>query len=198
MTNKDFINNLISNVGNIEFPSDNMNYNVIFLDFDGCLTSVDSGTHYYCMDDLSYKPCKKIVDKIKKLCDETNSKICLTTNWRKYEDSEKHYYVYKGIRFPSQLPKLKKMLKNYLIDNLPVIKKYVNGYEIYENKSVSLKKWFEINKDFTGKFVIFDDSDWNGFHKTRKYGINKHFIHIDFKTGITDEDIDNARKILNG
>ena len=95
---------------------DNTDYNVVFLDFDGCLTSVDSGTHYYCMDDLSYKPYKKIVDKIKNLCDETNSKICLTTNWRKYEDSEKHYYVYKGIRFPSQLTKLKKMLKNYLID----------------------------------------------------------------------------------
>ena len=90
------------------------------------------------------------------------------------------------------------MLKNYLIDNLPVIKKDVCGYETFENKSVSLKKWFEINKDFTGKFVIFDDSDSNGFQRTRKYGINKHFIHINFKTGITDEDIDNARKILHG
>ena len=90
------------------------------------------------------------------------------------------------------------MLKKYLIDDLPLIKKDVNGYVVFENKSVTMKKWFEINKDFNGKFVIFDDSDLDGFQKIRKYGINKHFIHVDFKTGITDENIDNARKILNG
>lgn len=161
--------------------------NLIVLDFDGVLTSIDSGTHFFLMDDLAYKPCKKLVNKVKKLCDETGSKIMIASNWRKYDTDHKHFY--RGIAFDNQLPKLRKMLKGYLFEqDLPNIP--------HTRKGECLKIWLKDNPDFTGNFVILDDADYERYDKLRYKNIRKKFIQVDPKTGFSDDDYEKAVKIL--
>lgn len=163
--------------------------NIIFLDFDGVLTSTDEGNSYLNMDDLKYRPSRRLVKMLKDLCDRTNSKIVIASNWRRYDEDA--YFTYGGIRFFNQLPKLRKSLKKYIIGDLP----YTFGVR-GKRKADYLLDWFNEHKDFHGNFVIFDDADYEKYGETRKKKISSHFVMTNPATGLSESDIRTAESIL--
>lgn len=128
----------------------------------------------------------EIVSRVKKLCDETNSKIIIASNWRKFNiDAEYGFGIDKKVKNP--LPKVYEAFKDYIIGTLPP--------ERHISKAFATVLWFE-DTDFKGKFVIFDDDLREEYQTTGEYNISKHFILTNREFGITEEDIEKAKQIL--
>ena len=160
--------------------------NLIFCDCDGVLTSIADGTSFLLLDPTVYRPSKKKVDLLKKLADETGSKIVITSNWRKFDDDG--YYSYHGVRFNNPFPKLRRMLKGYIYSELPP--------ERHMTKAECMILWLEEHSEFTGNFVVFDDDPRENFAKTSDYKICKKYIETSPQTGLTAQDAEDAKKIL--
>lgn len=126
--------------------------NLIFCDFDGVLTSEEDGT-YFNPEVNKYTYSIKCVRLLLKLCNETRSKIVISSNWRKFADDD--CWVNGKNKFFNPLPKLRTVLKDYIYDVLPVVR--------HMNKSKALTLWFDSNVEFNGNFVIFDDDLNEGF-----------------------------------
>ena len=159
------------------------NYNLIFLDFDGVVTSKEEGGYKWNPPE-KYGPSKTIIKRLKKLCDDTNSRIIIASNWRKFEPDG--YYTFPEGRVQNPLSKLKNMLGDYIIGSLPP--------DRYISKSQSLELWFEDNDDFKGNYVIFDDDLAEGYQYNPSF--RKRFILVDSEFGLTDEICKKAKEIL--
>ena len=89
---------------------------LIFLDIDGCLTSIDDGS-YFNPDPDKYHPSLKIMNRIKTLCNNVNAKVVMSTNWRKFDIDgtwKNQYGVYKN-----PLSETMKYFDNLCIGTLP-------------------------------------------------------------------------------
>ena len=161
----------------------NNNYNLIFLDFDGVVTSKEEGGYKWNPPE-KYGPSKTIINRLKKLCDDTNSRIIIASNWRKFEPYD--YYTFAEGRVQNPLPKLREMLDDYIVGSLPP--------DRHISKSQSLELWFEYNEDFKGNYVIFDDDLREGYQD--KPSFQKRFILVESEFGLTDEICEMAKKIL--
>ena len=59
---------------------------LIFLDIDGVVTSCMTTPGSYMNHEPSdYGPSPDCVERLKRLCDVTNAKIVISSNWRKFE-----------------------------------------------------------------------------------------------------------------
>ena len=140
---------------------------------------------YLDLDPSKYHASERIVQKLKKFCDETNTKIVISSNWRKFKDND--FWPFKSLKFFNPLPKLREQLKGYIVDDLPHIR--------HTTKAEAMILWFE-ETDFKGNFVIFDDDLREKFHTTHDYHISEHFVLTDIEKGLTDGNIEQAKKIL--
>ena len=157
---------------------------VIFLDIDGCLTSMEDFS-YFNPDPEKYHPSLKLINKVKALCTKTGAKVIMSTNWRKFDVDgtwKNQYGVYKN-----PLPETMRWFGNYCLGTLPKTR--------HINKSQALILWLK-ETSYTGKFVIFDDDFKEQFQNTSDFGIMDMFIHINPQYGITDDDILKAKRIL--
>jgi len=155
--------------------------NILFLDYDGCMTSIDNGT-YFNVDPKKYHWSEDVLEKLISFCMNNDVKIVLTSNWRKFdENGEWHFH---GNRYLNPLPNFKKALDYCCFDVLSA-KRHVP-------KLNALKMWFDENPDFNGGFVVFDDDIEEGFQNENEHEINKHFMLIDAKTGITEQNLADA------
>lgn len=161
------------------------NINYIFLDIDGCLTSIKHNT-YFNPDSSKYHPEQTIVDSIIKLCKSTNANVIMSSNWRKFDINGVWTNSYGSYKNP--LYEVKQMLGKYCIGTLTNIR--------HITKSQALTLWFDENK-IDGSFVIFDDDVREGFQNVYEYGIKDHFILVDNNFGITSNDIAVAKAILD-
>ena len=145
--------------------------NIIFLDFDGVLSTPSSG--------YSFILSKCVL--VKQLCIETNARIVLSTSWR-------HETLEETI---SSNNLQNWILAEFCIDVLPTL--YISN-DKYEDKvdcprGVEILSWL-MNNDYNN-YVIFDDVD------TMLLSQSTHFVHINANTGITEKDIYAAKCILN-
>lgn len=153
---------------------------VIFLDFDGVITTVLS----------NWKLDKKKMDMVKQICDATGAKIVVSSSWRRYtieqtielittKQKEKHcqHFLY----------------PEYIIDITARMYGFKSGnreehFGLY--RGVEIEQWLSEHQDVTNYVILDDDTDMllcqkNNFIKTNAY------------SGICKKDVEKAIKILN-
>lgn len=160
--------------------------NIIFLDFDGVLTSKDSKTYFNPDDDGNYSYHETLIERLIQLCKTADAKIILATNWRKFMD-DGCWYDLSGIRYNNPLPKLKQRLGDLIVGELP--------HNTKQSKSKALHEWFNANTIADDKnFVILDDDLNEGYQYCPQYV--SHFILVNNSVGLSVSDYDMAKKIL--
>lgn len=138
---------------------------IIFLDIDGVLNSAQSVEQFETFDRF----CPIAVQNLERILSETKALIVLSSAWR-CDDSK---------RFP-----------DVLVDNGVISAKtqylaqtpYIMG-----QRALEIKTWMEAN-NFSGKFVILDDTHVPGF--------SENLCKIDSLVGLSEKDADKAIQIL--
>lgn len=172
-----------------------MKQKIIFLDFDGVMSSQNETPGSYITHEANeYGASPSCLKNLKQLCDETEAKIVISSNWRKFKDDGPcsfwtHPKYARTVFNP--LPKFKKQMEGYVIGTLPKVR--------HISKAQALILWFEENdlsKDDID-YVIFDDDPSEGFASTTDYDIKEHYIQTSNVTGLIESDIVKAKIILN-
>jgi len=154
---------------------------VIFLDFDGVITTPES----------HYELCPKKMALLKKIVDATDAKIVISSSWRRtnLEDTIKHI-TDTGNPFVKNNPFI-------LADKVVGITHRMFGF-IHPHKDrhckiprgVEINAWvFEHEMDIESYVILDDDDDMLYIQRNR-------FIHTDGLQGLTDSDVDRAIDIL--
>ena len=160
-----------------------MEIKVIFLDFDGVLNDANlpagfaEGWPESHLETHLIKKINKIVKTINDKDAQKNikTKIVISSSWRK--------------RFT--LDELKEMLQNKGLeaDVIDVIPNILSASGKHIPRGVKINAWLDSSKDTVVGFVILDDV-YDMEHLKLK------LVHINDATGITDEDVEKAIKIL--
>lgn len=161
---------------------------LIFLDFDGVITNVESK---YCLNN-------KKMELVKRICDETGAKIVISSSWRVKDVETTLKSISESSRGNDPF-----ILAEYVIDITPRFHfkyddKYITihrGEEIqYIIDKYKYKAYREPNldlKDRLDNYVILDDDTdmllWQA----------DHFIKTDPYEGIVESDVEKAISILN-
>jgi hypothetical protein len=142
---------------------------VIFLDFDGVIT----------IPPKWYLNAGKI-KWIKKIVDETDAKIVVSSSWRMDSVEET---IDKMIGCPKRCPRNKMLY--WLIDNLYDVTHTYQGLRGQE-----IKDWLNERNDIENYVIIDDDGD---FLDEQLY----HFVQTNYEDGITETEAIRAIKVLN-
>jgi hypothetical protein len=153
---------------------------VIFLDFDGVITTLKSN---WTIDD-------KKVELVKEICDITGAKIVISSSWRRYtlEDTIEDITKQETVRGHKPFP-----YPDLIVD----VTSRMYGFK-YENKEpcynvcrgVEIDRWLWEHKDVTNYVILDDDSDMLLSQK-------EHFIKTHALNGISKKDVEKAIKILS-
>lgn len=157
-------------------------YNIIFLDIDGVLSSEIFFTNNY------YKQNKGFIDpialdKLILLLNENNYKIVLSSSWRMDSVFSTLEY-FKTANFGVNKGILMK-LEPYLVGVTPFIVK--NNKHL--SRGTEIQKFIEENN--IKNYVILDDDE--DMLESQK----NNFIHIDNYYGIQDKDLNNIKKLFD-
>ena len=169
---------------------------VIFLDIDGVLQPLSSQKRFkYDLDELRkdlankyqdeeylkmdkydlgaiyYDWFKESVELLRQLCDKTNAKIVISSNWREYSD----------------LSRLKKYFKIYELDSYVIDVTPILSYPL--ERADEVEQYLKDNQNIK-KFVIFDDAFTTVFEKK----FPKEFFYCDYILSKTI--CENALKVL--
>ena len=161
--------------------------NIIFLDIDGCLTSVEDGSSFLCMDENTYRISERKLEIFGNLLKETNAKVIISSNWRKFRDDG--VWIHGKCRFRNNLPSLRKWLGKRYIGDLP----FYRGM----TKSQTMESWgISVGVDFSKiNFIVIDDDLSEGFLENPKF--SGRYIHCDPMTGLTDEQCSYAKALFD-
>ena len=142
---------------------------VIFLDFDGVLNNENYSEYFHTFSHYNFMNLKKIIDN-------TQAYICLTTTHRNRELS---------------LIMFEEVCKKFNINNR-VIGKTEYNFELSCMKQNSILRvreinnWIEKNSKNLEKWVILDDMDMN----------IENFVRTNYRIGLTEEDANEAISLL--
>ncbi len=142
---------------------------VIFLDFDGVITTLESRWN------IDSEKCKLV----KRICDETGAKIVISSSWRK---SNLEYTM-------KQFSKESFLLYDYVID---VTKRLsISGSaSITIPRGVEILEYIESHDSITNYVILDDDTDMLLWQRN-------HFVHTSTHEGINEKNVEQAIKILN-
>ena len=152
----------------------------IFLDFDGVLTTRES----------KYRLREDKLSLLGKILDATNADIVISSSWRrgtvadtiKYLSTPTEYYM-NGISFP---------YSERIVGITPrLITQTYEGESITTPRGVEILYWLKNYGEESNNYVILDDDSG------MLYWQRKHFIHTNHDTGLTEEDVSQAVRILN-
>lgn len=179
---------------------------IVFLDFDGVMTSVKNGTSFLCCNIEKYhidEECKKNIEKLQSIFPDM--KIVLSTAWlnRGDFDDPTPNWPWKGYNMPTPLPELHKWLveKNLFYGNVSAQRKDEFGEHI--SKYVKIKKWLkEHNNELADDFraVVLDDdaSDYNNLRAIDKLDLERkgkiRFFQINYEFGFSESDLEEVKK----
>lgn len=154
---------------------------VIFLDFDGVITTPDTKWNI----SLSH------VKRIKKICDQTGAKLVISSSWQRYGREKKE----------TREERVKNWLNGILMKNIKgAIKKFFEDYtydmsgrfygEFGNVRGSDIKSWLTRNPDVDNYVIIDDEGDM----------LNEqlfNFVQTDFVFGIQDREVQLAIDVLN-
>ena len=161
---------------------------IIFLDFDGVLNNLplifkaneDFPDANYTDDDYSKAMIgEEFVQKVNQITDATGADIVLSTSWRR---------IY-GIDLLREWLK-EKGLKADVIGETPTQDHC--GFQ-FGTRGGEILEWMAV-MDFDGPFVILDDLHKSEFSLPT---LPAHFVQTKMAKGLTDENVEQAIKILN-
>ena len=152
---------------------------VIFLDIDGVLNCSDHRRQMLFHGDYSVAIQQHQVARIKKLVEKTDAVIVLISSWRKY-----------WLREGSIDGAGKRIETAFAFEGLSITDKtpvFDNG-----SRSLEIEHWLK-SKPYISQYVILDDNDFSWSRALRK-----HWVSCPGETGLTDDLIEVAEKILRG
>lgn len=154
---------------------------VIFLDIDGVLNH-DQWYISKRYQDMQWNEDNELdidpdcAERINKICEVTDAKIVISSDWR---------YSWYGTILRLERGGIN---KEYIIDKTPE-RIWLNIPGIDKSRGAEIEDWLDFNID-TNNYVIIDDR--TDFKKNQR----KHFVHINPHRGLTDEDMNEAINIL--
>lgn len=149
---------------------------VIFLDFDGVITTLKSGW------ELDNK--KQLL--VKQICDATGAKIVISSSCRRYNLARNIESLSKEVDHPF-------ILFDYLIDVTPWMyssKHSERETHYFTPRGVEIQRWLAEHKDVTNYVILDDDSDM--LLAQKPYFIKTHGYY-----GICPKNVKGAIKILS-
>jgi len=149
---------------------------VIFLDFDGVITTLKSG---WKLDNE-----KQLL--IKQICDSTGAKIVISSSWRRYD-------LGRTIACLENHHKNSFVLFDYLIDVTAIMYSFKHGERENHYKAprgVEIQQWLEEHEEVTNYVILDDDTDILLAQKP-------YFIKTNVYYGIYPKDVKRAIKILS-
>ncbi len=148
---------------------------VIFLDVDGVLNSEETGFGgFFGMEKVLTKDDVKwggeLVDRIRRVVEEADASIVISSTWRRHFD----------------IIKFREMFSLYNWPDVPIIDMTP---KLHQGRGLEVNAWLQ--KHPVDRYVIIDDVDQ--FLADQK----PYYIQTSIMTGITEEDAEQAIKILN-
>lgn len=127
-------------------------YNIIFLDTNGVLNySLHRQRLLKSRKSVDYKSmelCKVALSNLARLCNETNSKVVITSSWRR--NKEKGY-------FKNLVDQLTNIGSIDILGETPIL-----DYDV--EKGIEIDKWFSDNKHIEyNKYIVIDDKEIEGY-----------------------------------
>ena len=178
---------------------------LIFLDFDGVMTSVEGGTSFLCCNTKSYYMEEEIKHRFKILHDNfPDMKIVLSTAWCNHGalDDPTPNWPWKGHDMKTPLPALHKWLteEGMFYGTISTEKKDKFGQHI--TKYEKIKKWLKEHEDeldYEARIVVLDDdaSDYNQLRAIDSLLLKNGtimFLQTNYEKGFTYDDM---MKVLN-
>lgn len=173
---------------------------LIFLDFDGVLTSVENGTSFLCGKTENYHIDPKIKKYFELLFKKyPEMKVVLSTAWcnRGSLDDPTPNWPWKGLDMPTPLPSLHRWLvdKGVFYGNVSTQRKYDTGDHI--TKFTKIKWWLDEHIDELADdavIVVLDDdaSDYNDLRAINKLDLGEKtiiFLQMNYQNGFTPSDM---------
>ena len=151
--------------------------NIIFLDFDGVITSTESG----------YKLSPVLLERLKRLLWETDAYMVITSSWR---GGDKQSTI-NEITDPNN-PRIGKVQFPYIDRILSVTPRcgaWMRGQEIEQWFNQKAKHLINAGKKEIGYVIIDDETD---FYVQQK----QHLVKTNEAVGLQDADIERAKEIL--
>lgn len=180
--------------------------NIIFIDVDGVLNNANTSvTSFYCVESF-------LLEKLKKIIEKTNGTLVLSSSWRTFpvsrgaleeilEKNKVKYYISCTPNFrTNRVDEILAWIKDNTtyFDNNPTILEELNFSvndtifpEYLPLNLVKLNEKIKINN-----FIAIDDMDLMK-EGTHTHYIGAHFIHVDKKVGLSEDDVKLAINKLN-
>lgn len=152
---------------------------IIFLDFDGVITTLKS----------NWNLDKEKMELVKRICDATRAKIVISSSWRRYTLEQTLELI--------TTKQIEKGFQSFLYpEDVMDITSRMYGFK-YGNKEthyglcrgVEIDRWLWEHQDVTNYVILDDDPDMLLSQK-------KHFIKIHALRGISKRDVKRAINIL--
>jgi hypothetical protein len=165
---------------------------IIFLDIDGVLATPECITEYGTWGLVESKQ-----NLFKKLMDDTNAEIVLSSSWRKWDlEGTKQFMKQEGFWFWDKIIGVTIRAYQYLDRTKKIHLSLPRGVEIQQWIDTNIhsdngKNWErkKLNTDYV--YVILDDES------DMIYSQRNNFVQTDSKLGLSEEDVEIATKILN-
>lgn len=156
---------------------------VIFLDIDGVINSeafaiwiqdhpefCENGGHFW------IDPQK--IDMIVNLCEETGAKLVISSSWRGWslKATLEDFSTYRDLS----------RLNPYIVGVTPRF--YMNS-RMYMSRGDEIQYYLSTDQSITQYCIVDDDNDMLDSQKD-------NFVRTDFKTGLTEDNIEQIKKIL--
>lgn len=166
---------------------DIQNQRIVFLDIDGCLTSIEDGSSFLLMNPETYRISESRLELFLDFLEKADAKVVISSNWRRFPD-DGYWVASKTIRFKNHLPELRSIIGARYIGDLPA--------DRHLTKSESLILWGEINDIDFGRlnYVIIEDDEREGFKEIFEF--RKHYVQCNVETGITEKQCQEAFEII--
>jgi len=152
---------------------------IIFLDIDGVLNRHKHATHIRLEDDL--------VLHLKRLVDETNATIVLSTFWRHFDEYIAYILSRYGIAASRVIGKTPGVGHN----KGAMVGRSASDVHEYASRAHEIEAWLASNHNSTKRFVILDDRP-----SASNDNLKNHFVHVQTTSGLTAQNVDTAISIL--
>ena len=159
---------------------------VIFLDIDGVLNSYDFYLSDRCPGNLNGQEGDidpMCVERVLRICNETNAQIVISSDWRIAWEGTRMRLEKMGLSRDIVVDKTPELIwqrlgkHNYMVENDDESYEYSRGREI--------DLWLEAHPECTNYVIIDDRMDFTEEQQP-------HFVHVNSKCGLTDDNTDIA------
>lgn len=149
---------------------------VIFLDIDGVLNRTVDATHIRVDADL--------VERLRRLVEDTNAFIVLSTFWRHFQEYITYILSRHGIPAEAVIGRTPGISHAFSLSSSSA------DAANYANRAAEIRAWLDEHPNVT-RFVIIDDRS-----SASNDSLAEHFVQTEVSKGLTDLDVERCRELL--